>query len=187
MHSAPLSILFILLLILSSCTENEENTTSEELNIDTTLVGKHGRLEVKGNQIVDKHGNPMSLAGNSFFWSNDNWGGERYYKREIVSWLKKDWNTTIVRAAMGVEDPGGYIENKNGNKNRIKIIVEAAINEGIYVIIDWHSHHAEDYQNEAIEFFQEMATLYGETDHVIYELYNEPLDISWSNTINRMH
>ena len=67
MYSAPLSILFILLLILSSCTENEENTTSEELNIDTTLVGKHGRLEVKGNQIVDKHGNPMSLAGNSFF------------------------------------------------------------------------------------------------------------------------
>ena len=80
MYSAPTSILFILLLILSSCTENEENTTSEELNIDTTLVGKHGRLEVKGNQIVDKHGNPMSLAGNSFFWSNDNWGGERYYK-----------------------------------------------------------------------------------------------------------
>ena len=74
MYSAPLSILFILLLILSSCTKNEENTTSEELNTDTTLVGKHGRLEAKGNQIVDKHGNPMSLAGNSFFWSNDNWG-----------------------------------------------------------------------------------------------------------------
>ena len=79
MYSKRPDILFVLLLIFLSCTENEENTTSEELNTDTTLVGKHGRLEVKGNQIVDKHGNPMSLAGNSFFWSNDNWGGERYY------------------------------------------------------------------------------------------------------------
>ena len=183
MYSTRLSILFVLLLIFSSCTENEENTATDGSTIDTTLVGKHGRLEAKGNQIVDKNGNPMSLAGNSFFWSNDNWGGERYYKSEVVSWLKSDWNSTIVRAAMGVEDPGGYIDNKNGNKNRIKTIVEAAIEEGIYVIIDWHSHHAEDYQDEAIEFFQEIATLYGENDHIIYELYNEPLDISWSNTI----
>ena len=68
MYSASLSILFTLLLILSSCTKSKGSMASEESNEDTTLVGKHGRLEVKGNQIVDKHGNPMSLAGNSFFW-----------------------------------------------------------------------------------------------------------------------
>lgn len=153
------------------------------LNTDTTVVEQYGRLQVKGNHVVDKDGNSISLAGNSFFWSNDDWGGERYYKSEVVSWLKEDWNTTIVRAAMGVEDSGGYIDNRNGNKNRIKVIVDAAIEEGIYVIIDWHSHHAEDYQDEAIEFFQEMASLYGQNDNVIYELYNEPLDISWSNII----
>ena len=84
---------------------------------------------------------------------------------------------------MGVEDPGGYLDNKPVNKDRVKTIVDAAIDVGIYVIIDWHSHHAEDHINEAVNFFQEMATLYGEYDNVIYELYNEPLDISWSNTI----
>ena len=91
MYSTRLSILLVLLLIFSSCAENEENTAIDESTIDTTLVGKHGRLEAKGNQIVDKNGNPMSLAGNSFFWSNDNWGGERYYKSEVVSWLKSDY------------------------------------------------------------------------------------------------
>jgi aryl-phospho-beta-D-glucosidase BglC (GH1 family) len=84
---------------------------------------------------------------------------------------------------MGVEDPGGYLENKTTNKNRVKTIVDAAIDNGIYVIIDWHSHHAEDNTNEAILFFQEMATLYGEYDNVIYEIYNEPLDISWSEIV----
>jgi len=150
---------------------------------DTTVVDLHGLLQVNGNSIVDKNGDAVSFAGNSFFWSNDNWGGERYYKSEVVSWLKEDWNTTIVRAAMGVEDPGGYLDNKAANKNRVKTIVDAAIDEGLYVIIDWHSHHAEDNTNEAVLFFQEMADLYGEHDNVIYELYNEPLDISWSNII----
>jgi hypothetical protein len=28
-----------------------------------------------------------------------------------------------------------------------------------------------------------MATLYGNYDNVIYEIYNEPLDISWSSTL----
>lgn len=154
-----------------------------ELSGDLTLVQKHGRLRVSGNKVVDQNNEPVSFAGNSFFWSNDNWGGERYYTPEVVSWLKQDWEATIVRAAMGVEDGGGYLDNKTANKNRLKIIVDAAIAEGIYVIIDWHSHHAEDHTNEAVTFFQEMATLYGEYDNVIYEIYNEPLDISWSNTL----
>ena len=150
---------------------------------DTTVVQMHGLLQQSGNKIVDKNNEPVCFAGNSFFWSNDNWGGERYYKAEVISWLKHDWKTTIVRAAMGVEDPGGYLDNKTANKNRVKTVVDAAIDEGIYVIIDWHSHHAEDNTNEAALFFQEMANLYGEYDNVIYEIYNEPLDISWSNII----
>ena len=51
------------------------------------------------------------------------------------------------------------------------------------MIIDWHSHHAEDYTDEAIVFFQEMATTYGHTKNVIYEIYNEPLDVSWTDTV----
>ena len=167
-----------------SCDKN--NNISDKLPLefeDTTVVQIHGLLQQNGNKIVDKNNEPVSFAGNSFFWSNDNWGGERYYKAEVVSWLKDDWKTTIVRAAMGVEDPGGYLDNKTANKNRVKTIVDAAIDKGIYVIIDWHSHHAEDNTNEAALFFQEMANLYGEYDNVIYEIYNEPLDISWSTII----
>ena len=164
----------------------DKNNNSDNLPLDvedTTAVQIHGLLQQSGNKILDKNNEPVSFAGNSFFWSNDNWGGERYYNTEVVSWLKDDWKTTIVRAAMGVEDPGGYLENKTTNKNRVKTIVDAAIDNGIYVIIDWHSHHAEDNTNEAILFFQEMATLYGEYDNVIYEIYSEPLDISWSEIV----
>ena len=175
-----ISILFF----LCSCEKDIEQipiVIPEE--IDSSIVTQNGLLTVSGSRIVNKNNNSVSFAGNSFFWSNDNWGGERFYNPSTVKWLKTDWNSKIVRAAMGVEDPGGYLDNKQANKSRLKAIVDAAIEEGIYVIIDWHSHHAEDHLEEAILFFQEMAQTYGETENVIYEIYNEPLDVSWSEVV----
>jgi hypothetical protein len=156
---------------------------SFQVNEYASIVEKHGLLTVNGNKIVDKNNEVVSLAGNSFFWTNNNWGGLKYYKASVVSWLKLDWNTTIVRAAMGVEDSGGYLDAKTANKNRLKTIVDAAIDQGLYVIIDWHSHHAEDNVNEAVAFFEEMATTYGNHPNIIYEIYNEPLNVSWDDTI----
>tara|TARA_B100000767_G_C19753077_1_gene531693 strand:+ start:849 stop:1880 length:1032 start_codon:yes stop_codon:yes gene_type:complete len=176
---------FILLqYLIISCDDNtNQNPDLNSEDIDSSIVVQNGLLRVSGNKIVNKKNNPVSFAGNSFFWSNDNWGGEKFYNSSTVEWLKTDWGSKIVRAAMGVEDPGGYLENKQANKVRVKIIVEAAIEEGIYVIIDWHSHNAEEHLDEAKLFFKEMAQSYGQFENVIYEIYNEPLDVSWSEVV----
>jgi endoglucanase len=143
----------------------------------------NGALSVNGNKIVNKNGLAVSFHGNSMFWSNNGWGGEKYYNANVVSWLQSDWNSAIVRAAMGVEDAGGYLSDKISNKNRVKAVVDAAIANNMYVIIDWHSHHAEWNTPEAIAFFKEMAQTYGHLPNVIYEIYNEPLAVSWSGVI----
>jgi hypothetical protein len=143
-----------------------------------------GPLSVNGNRIVDQNDQPISFAGVSFFWTNDGWGGSKYYNADCLNWLVSDWGVEIVRAAMGVEDGGGYIQSPTNNKDRLKTIVDASIAAGIYVLIDWHSHNAEDYESEAIDFFEEMATTYGSYDNVIYEIYNEPLSgCSWPDDI----
>jgi aryl-phospho-beta-D-glucosidase BglC (GH1 family) len=84
---------------------------------------------------------------------------------------------------MGVDEFGGYLSDPQGNKNRVKTVVDAAIANDMYVIIDWHSHHAEDFPTDAVSFFTEMAQTYGHQPHVIYEIYNEPITRDWSNTI----
>ncbi len=140
-------------------------------------------LSVSGNKILA--GNQVaSFAGNSLFWSNNSWGGEKYYNADVVRWLKTDWGSNLVRAAMGVEEGGGYLQDPTGNKNKVKAVVDAAIANDMYVIIDWHTHHAEQYTSQSIAFFQDMARTYGNKNHVIYEVYNEPLDTaSWSGVI----
>jgi endoglucanase len=148
-----------------------------------TPVQQYGLLKVAGNKVVDKNNQPISLAGNSLFWSNDGWGGEKYYTANVVGWLRNNWNAKIVRVAMGVEDAGGYISNPAGNRQKIKTVIDACIAQGLYVVIDWHSHHAESYQAQSIAFFQDMARTYGNTPNVIYEVYNEPLQVSWTGTI----
>ncbi|SLM62405.1 MULTISPECIES: cellulase family glycosylhydrolase [Dickeya] len=139
-------------------------------------------LSVSGNKIY-AGSTAKSFSGNSLFWSNNGWGGEKFYTADTVASLKKNWGSSIVRAAMGVQESGGYLQDPAGNKAKVEKVVNAAIANNMYVIIDWHSHTAENNRSEAISFFQDMARKYGNKPNVIYEIYNEPLQVSWNNTI----
>ena len=149
-----------------------------------TPVAKHGQLSVAGRHILDENGNITSLAGPSFFWSNTGWGQERFYTKGAVETFAKDWNAGIIRVAMGAQSNGSYLEDEAGNIDRVVTVVNAAIKNGLYVIIDWHSHHAEQDVEEAKLFYTAVAKAYGEYPNVIYEIYNEPLDTTdWSTVV----
>ena len=150
----------------------------------TSFVARHGALSVEDSRIVDQQGQALSLAGPSLFWSNDKWQGEAFYNAALVRHVAQDWNAGIIRAAMGVEAKGGYLDSPASNLAKIETIVEAAAAAGIYVIVDWHSHHAEEHLSAAIDFFTGIATKYGHQPNLIYEIYNEPLrHASWTHTI----
>jgi len=137
-----------------------------------TPVGIHGDLKVAGNRIVDASGNPTQLTGMSLYWSI--WGGEKYYTPEVVGWMAKDWRISLVRAAIAVEPTGGYLTNPDQMVARARTVVDAAIANGIYVIVDWHDHNANAHTEQAKAFFETMAKAYGDTPNVIWEIWNEP-------------
>ncbi|MBN1299960.1 MAG: cellulase family glycosylhydrolase [Melioribacteraceae bacterium] len=146
---------------------------------DTSIVDLYGKLTVAGNKIINEKGEPVVLRGMSFFWSQ--WIG-KYYNYECVKWLRDDWKCTVVRAAMAVES-GGYLTNPISEMNKVRDVIDACIGLGIYIIVDWHDHNAQEHLEQSKTFFKEIASLYGDTPNIIYEIYNEPVNVDWSDVI----
>jgi len=148
-----------------------------------SVVEQHGQLRVEGNRIVDKAGVPVQLRGMSLFWSQ--WV-PKYYTANTLKWLRDDWKITVVRAAMAVK-PDGYEKNPEVERRKIITVVDAAIELGLYVIIDYHAHTAHENRAQAQAFFADMARRYGDKPNVLYEPYNEPLDVSWDKVLKPYH
>ena len=157
---------------------------SASLALAQSPVQKHGNLSISGKHVVDKNGAVTSLAGPSFFWSNTGWGQDRFYTRGAVETFARDWKAGIIRVAVGAQNDGNILKDRRGNLTRAQTVIEAAIDNGLYVIVDWHSHQAERDLGEAQAFFTHIAKRYGHTPNIIYEIYNEPLDTTdWNRVI----
>ena len=142
----------------------------------TDPVKQYGQLQVKGAQLCDQQGEPVILRGVSLGWHNL-W--PRFYNKKVVQTLKQDWNCSVIRAAMGIMIEDNYLENSEFAMQCMTPVIEAAIKQNIYIIIDWPSHLTKT--AEAKEFFGRMAQKYGKYPHVIYEIYNEPVEDSWAS------
>lgn len=141
---------------------------------NSTVVGINGFLRVDGAQLVNQQGKPVALHGVSYGWHNF-W--PRFYNPSTVKWLKENWHVSIVRAAIGVEPKGGYIDNPQGALQAAEAIIKGAIDNGIYVIVDWHSHNIN--LDSAKQFFTYIAKKYHSFPNIIYEVFNEPDYESW--------
>jgi len=163
MKKLLITLFILIFILLTSC--------------QSGFVGENGQLSVKGTQLVNEKGEDVMLRGMSFGWHN--WW-PRFYNESTVKWLKDDWNVNVVRAVMGVTEhsDSAYFQNPELTLDKIEAVVEGAIKNDIYVIIDWHSHHI--FTEEAAEFFEMMAKKYGKYPNVIYEIYNEPVEDSWT-------
>ena len=138
-------------------------------------VSQNGFLSVKGTALVNQQGQEVALHGVSFGWHN--WW-PRFYNENTVSWLKNDWKCSVVRAAIGVEPDGAYINNPQTALNCLYAVVDAAIKNDMYVIIDWHSHGIK--LTEAKAFFELVAGKYKDYPNIIYEIFNEPQNLGWT-------
>ena len=180
-----LFIIYVIMIAASASFSYAKDINSHHLKASfksqkASPVAHHGQLSVDGTSIRDVKKEVISLAGVSLFWSNTGWGQERFYNSEAIASFAKDWKAGIIRIAMGAQGTGSYLEKRKANLDRVTSVIDAAIANEIYVIVDWHSHQAEQNLDAAIEFFTFIAERYGNTPNLIYEIYNEPLnDISW--------
>ncbi|MGN0437707.1 MAG: cellulase family glycosylhydrolase [Lachnospiraceae bacterium] len=160
--------------------EKTEEKTTEERNVaqrDTsgTPFANHGKLSVKGTDIVDKNGKVYQLRGVSthgLAWFPD------YVNTDAFSDFAS-FGANAIRLAMYTDEYGGYCNG--GDQNQLKSLIDKGVKAcdelGMYVIIDWHILHDNDptiHQGEAEKFFEEISKKYADHENVIYEICNEP-------------
>lgn len=165
--------------VAKSCDGGTGGTGGGLTNPGIGPVSYYGELKKSGNKIIGARTKEATqVRGMSLYWTL--WSGENFYNRQAIDALVSQWKCEIVRAAMGVNEAGGYAHNPGDQQAYVETVIDAAIANDIYVIVDFHTHHAEDYQTQAINFFRAIAQKYGKNDHVIFEVYNEPLKITWA-------
>ncbi len=174
MNYKVFTTILLLSLGITKVTNSQETTV-----MGITAVEKHGQLSIQGRYLMNQYNEPVVLRGMSLFWSQ--WGGE-YFNKHCIKWLATDWKCSIIRAPLGV-DHNGYLARPNRELKKINKAVKGAIDAGIYIIIDWHDHHAHHHTEQAVGFFKTIAQKYGHHPNIIYEIYNEPLITSWSDTV----
>ncbi len=148
----------------------------------TSPYKSHGRLLVKGTNIVDKNGDLTTLRGISthgLAWY------PQYVNKETFRTLRDEWNVNLIRLAMYTNEYGGYF---NGGKESMADLVNKGVKYaselGMYVIIDWHilsDGNPLTHKKDAVDFFKKMAKKYKNNGHVIYEICNEPNGCSWQD------
>ena len=180
-------------------TVEEPETTEEEQNVDfDSLLSEdgiantgvkmdyYGALSVSDGKLVDSHGKEVQLTGISTHGIN--WFPE-FAAPETIASLRNNFGINVIRLAMYTSDYNGYCvggsDNQKDLMDKICSAVDAATENDMYVIIDWHTLNDENpntYKAESIQFFGEMVRKYKGNDNVIYEICNEPNgDTTWSD------
>jgi aryl-phospho-beta-D-glucosidase BglC (GH1 family) len=150
-----------------------------------SFVEEHGHLKVVGTQLQDEAGEPVQLKGVSSMWLN--WEDDGYAEDlTALRWMRNNWNLRVIRAAMGVEPDNAYLVYPDVAKEQLYQVIDNAIEAGVYAIVDFHAHKAYEHTDAAVAFFSEVAAKYAGVPNVIYEPFNEPIEVDWP-TLKQYH
>ena len=161
-------------------------------------VSYYGAIHTSGGKLIGaKNNQEAMLRGMSLFWSDAT--GLPYYKKDVISWAVDNLKIDVFRFAMGITCYSSTSQKSNGCVDSadslfhgysyatapesymaiVDKMVEAAIENDVYIIIDWHSHRAEYEKAMAKTFFSAVSKKYANIPNVIYEVYNEPVNTGW--------
>lgn len=160
---------------LSSCRGKASATPQTNDSTGTTFVTP---LHVDGTALLNAAGDTVVLTGPSLGW-HSNWG--RFYNAGTIKTIKEKWGANITRAAIGAHASGDCVNSYEADSanavNLAMAAIDAAIENDMYIICDWHSH--ENTLENAKKFFTVITEKYGDSPNILYEIWNEPLEIEW--------
>jgi len=176
-------------LVLEAATEGEIAKHEAEvkdrvpLPVPATEAPMRGKwpaeLFVAGNRLRTKEGREVWLQGVAIPGMDYSASGENTLAAEKVAIEK--WKGNIVRLEIRDDFWNGKGDGQSDGgaayRAQVDTAVNLAANRGVYVMIDLHRFRA--VQAEHLEFWKAVASVYKNHPAVLFDIFNEPHDISW--------
>jgi endoglucanase len=156
-------------------------------------------LKVVGNQILNSNGEPVRLRGVNcacLEWTSDGQG----HILETVRVAIDDWKVNHIRLPLCQDRWFGKAPEQDPNESGqayralVRQVVDLCTSKGVYVMLDLHwSDTGEWGQNigqhsmpdeNSLAFWKDFAPVYANNPAVLFDLYNEPHDVSWDIWLN---
>jgi hypothetical protein len=154
-------------------------------------------LTVVGTQILDSKKHPVLLRGvnaASLEWSSNGEG----HILDTVNTAIRDWHANIVRVPLSQDRWFGKAPEQKDDgvayRALVKQVVDACAAQNCYVLLDLHWSDAGEWGQQigqhvmpdanSVLFWKDCAKIYKNQPAVLFDLYNEPHDVSWDVWLN---
>ena len=154
-------------------------------------------LKAVGNGILDSRDHPVRLCGvnvASLEWTSD--GEGRIL--QTVNVAIRDWHVNIIRLPLSQDRWFGKAPEQTDGGRAYRDLVRQVVNEcatqRCYIILDLHWSDVNEWganigqhsmpDTNSVVFWKNFAPVYANNPAVLFDLYNEPHDVSWDVWLN---
>jgi endoglucanase len=149
-------------------------------------------LKVAGTRIITSSNQPVTLRGvnaASLEWTSN---GERHILRSVNTAIQ-EWRVNIIRLPLAQDRWFGKAPEQKDDgvayRSLVREIIDTCATQACYIALDLHwsdcgewgtniAQHSMPDQN-SVTFWKDCAAAYRNHPAVIFDLYNEPHDVTW--------
>jgi endoglucanase len=149
-------------------------------------------LKAVGTRILDSADRPVRLRGvnaASLEWTSNGEG----HILQTVNVAIRDWHVNIIRLPLSQDRWFGKAPEQKGvsepYRDLVHQVVKACATQQCYIILDLHWSDCNEWganigqhsmpDLNSVAFWKDFAPFYANNPAVIFDLYNEPHDVSW--------
>ncbi|GAB3849585.1 cellulase family glycosylhydrolase [Dactylosporangium cerinum] len=152
----------------------------------STPVAANGQLKIVGTQVQNQYGQAIQLRGMSTHGIQWYW---QCVNNASMNALANDWQADVLRISMYVQE-GGYETDPAGFTAKVNQAIQMVSDRGMYAVVDFHQLSPGDPNYNlanAKRFFTDIANANKNRNNIIYEIANEPNEVSWARIRDYAH
>jgi endoglucanase len=150
------------------------------------------QLHTEGNRILNSKGETVWLRGVNAASMEFTSDGEGHILNTVNTAIR-DWHVNIIRLPLAQDRWFGKArEQTNGSdayRALVHQVVDACASQGCYIILDLHWSDCNEWGTNigqhsmpdlnSVAFWKDFAPVYANSPAVLFDLYNEPHDVTW--------